>query len=407
MLSLLLPSWFNYNFTRSLSFQVSDGWCKLGVQGLGEHCFGDFYYPIRFASTKFPWDSTINPYTPIATWVFAPFSWLNSLGGNSTLLVYLVLILVATCVPIYVFRGSLSKNQNHRSIIYLVAFTCSPILVSVDRGNLITLTVPLLFFLIKATCEKNPRKIFVLLSLLFQLKPQFAILSIIIFTVSNSKMWLKWVGLNAGILLLTFLCYGNNAYHNINSWFNQLISYQSYGNSGSLFPVNISLNNTLHILMKLLGMEQSMRLIDVSLRIIAIVLGITIFVFRKRYTGLHLLMLMLSYILLFINTTFHYYYVVFAPIFLLYFYGSLTSSKNEMVHEISSVINRNKYAKTIFHLFFFIVMIPWAIPWSLFIGGEEGFRSTSIHWAISQPMIILIFLSLLSWKRTVMHSGLK
>ena len=73
-LIVLLPSYLGFSSSSSLSYYVNDGWCTKG-QGIGSHCFGDFYYPFNFSNLDAPWAAGPNQFhtLPLA-YTFLKFS---------------------------------------------------------------------------------------------------------------------------------------------------------------------------------------------------------------------------------------------------------------------------------------------------------------------------------------------
>ena len=85
---LFISSYSNIRPTEALSYDISDGWCNPNTEGIGSHCFGDFYAPIRALESGNPYESIVSNYPPVAFLAMQPFRVLHNLvPGRTALLV--------------------------------------------------------------------------------------------------------------------------------------------------------------------------------------------------------------------------------------------------------------------------------------------------------------------------------
>lgn len=140
----------SFNFYKEWSFTWSDKpWVPPSAPDpsplIGGHFFGDFLLPISYLQTKFPYDLNL-PLTlgiaPVASAVLKFFTIFGTRVG------YLAVVLVSLAVLVAaMLKWMGSKNLSLKISLVLVSICFSfPIGLSIDRGNLILLAVPLLLY---------------------------------------------------------------------------------------------------------------------------------------------------------------------------------------------------------------------------------------------------------------------
>ena len=97
-----LPDYLNYKRIEALSFMIRDGWCSPSTEGIGDHCFGDYYYPFTFLNTVNPWSGQPNPYNAGSLLIHHFFQELsNHLGPRPTLSLYMLGLVASLVFPIF------------------------------------------------------------------------------------------------------------------------------------------------------------------------------------------------------------------------------------------------------------------------------------------------------------------
>jgi hypothetical protein len=143
--------------TESLIFSVNDGWCNPISDGIGNHCFGDFYNFMSGDIFK-PWTEVKTPYPPLAILYFIPYEFIISNFGVTKLILFVHLLFLLFCVVFPVLHLNLSKRikkGTENTVISFAMLLSAPALMAFDRGNNIVMCVPFLYLLFLKTLEKK------------------------------------------------------------------------------------------------------------------------------------------------------------------------------------------------------------------------------------------------------------
>lgn len=133
--SLFVAAYSDARPTEHISFYVDDGWCEASREGIGDHCFGDFYFPQRLMGEDSILENTIgipHPYFPSTTLfhrVFEVFA-----AERTGLFVYLVVLAMAGMVPPLVASRGRSWPERVFAVLGLGVLSL-PFLITIDRGN--------------------------------------------------------------------------------------------------------------------------------------------------------------------------------------------------------------------------------------------------------------------------------
>jgi hypothetical protein len=166
--SLLVYSYLGIAWTEALSFRVEDGWCSPSIEGVGQHCFGDFgfpYYTGGFPTVYEPGNMVASntPLTALA------FEFVQILSYNIGLFLYLFTLLGSSLTIIWWGTRGLPVDQRTFFLVFLGAGSLGTI-VAVDRGNHVAL-LALLGLLFVLAIESRQRKwAIILCALLIGLK---------------------------------------------------------------------------------------------------------------------------------------------------------------------------------------------------------------------------------------------
>lgn len=410
----LLPSYLDYKSSESLSFAVNDGWCTPALQGIGAHCFGDFYYALHFANSNMPWSTTPNPNPPLGIALFKPFAFLVSLKPTShlPLVIYLLTCLVTVLIPAVHSYVSKRLKSLHAAAIAALSIASAPVLMSFDRGNPQLLLIPVIYFFCLSVLEKRTSKILIFGVLLILIKPQMIVLGAIFLVERQWRVLSKW-GI-AGIItfLLSFLLYPRHLLANVEAYFHQTMNYQKYAAPGALAPVNLSIANLWSWLQNnsVFDAAQNTKVpgtyypLIVTVLISAFVCLNLVFVGRARNPISNLLIVFCLPILL-PSTTFAYYLCILVPIFTLILADSF--SRNEFNHSFLKfkdggehpplyMIFQDRVGAVLISLTLYLLFIPWALPWSVFSRfNHESWSSIGINWIVGQFFLTALFISLL------------
>lgn len=405
VVGIYLSSYFRFDPTSTISVVVEDGWCNSKIQGIGLHCFGDFYYTLGFVNLPNPWIGSPFPYPPFAAFLFKPFLFIFAQTPNTpwALLTYLfVLVLAVAFVP---YHASKKFNLDRRSSFVLFAFTVSatPILIALDRGNVIILTFPLLYLFLMAEIEDRRRFSFVFWLLMVLIKPQLSILGLIYFRNKQVKRGLTNLSLGFIFFLSSFILYPSSIMESMKSFFRQLISYQDYVVSGMLYPINVSLGNTLSLLYKFV-FESNIP--STILSILSLILLISISV--KTYLApsnlnIQTIILPVLAVILFPLVSFSYYLILLLPVLIITVSSRKNLNNKNEIKKFTTLelqagyLFKSKYIRGLLLLY----LIPIQIPLSLFIDVTTISTNLAIsfHWVLLQTGLIVLAIYLLGSRR--------
>ena len=399
-----LPGYLGYSTIVANSFQTNDGWCEPQSEGIGVHCFGDFYYPLTFIGRENPWEGVINPYPPTSLILYQPFDWLAGITmPRIALSVFLISIIISLVFPILHLRF-VSKEITNKNFAFLllVTLTCAPALMSIDRGNIQLFLIPPLYMFLRGCLLSNEKQVMVYGLICVFIKPQFVVLAFVIYSLVGLKKTIKWMLISVLIYILTFLIYLRSFPNNILDWINQTLSFQDYAGRGVLMPANVSISSDIDIIFNVLNQEVSQ--ITVKYFVYLLLIGFTILLVRnlKRRSLIHNFTLVLFYPLLFTGTVFHYYLTILYVPFLFYVSclsqsdhaGSLKVFKR-MESDFPSL--SKPFQSRAFLLFVLLSFIPWGIPWSAIFPSlaGRGWDLIGINWVFSQYALLAFGLTLI------------
>ena len=390
-LNFFIISYFNFKPSSVLSFRVEDGWCDPDTQGIGSHCFGDFYYTLRFISRVNPWSLEANPYPPFALMIFKPFEFLASQfpANNYGLIAYLVFLLVMLLITpiILVVNKSISKSTGLLACVLIIS--SAPSLVALDRGNIVILCFPFLCFFFLNIFSGNDWKALLFLTFVVLIKPQSILLGILFLRKGELLSGLKKIALSVTILCLTFLIYGFNALAVFSSFVKQIMNFQTYSISGSFSPINISISNSVQLFSEqILGITVHRHLLTLTATIILIA-GLCYVYTKFDSAKIQCIIIATVITITFPSVSFHYYLIYILALSVSIFL--ILMGKNHLnqinVDEPGSYFGLRKL------LFLsLIAFVPWQIPLNLFT-NRTG-TDLSFHWILTSFLIILVAIPL-------------
>ncbi len=417
--SLFLSSYFGYNLTESLIFSVNDGWCNPISDGIGRHCFGDFYSFMNGDIYR-PWTEGKTAYSPLAVLYFLPYKFILSNFGIAKLVLFVHLLVLLFCLIFPVLHlnltGRLKKGTEKTSLTFAMLLS-APSLMAFDRGNNIVLCMPFLYlYFLKTLEKKKSAKVYGII--LIALRPQFALLVLLPFFRKKWKETGTWILGSISAHLVFFSFFGLTKIQiNIESWIQNLTSYQSTISLPMFFPSNWSFSNFFSIFAssvnsflkgEFLTPNDSFQMNSQILRILPIIFLVAVvlimYIRRNRITDFEFITLLTILVLLAPGVTFS-YYLVLLLIPILYVYVADSNLLNTRIHEnlIDHHLNesiltlvRSKTKKVSLLTIMFSILIPWSAPWFLIgINRELPYAIISMTWTFSTLALFFWFCSIL------------
>lgn len=322
----IVGSYFGIDTYASRSITGADGWCNPQTQGLGVHCWGDYYGPIILVNTQpDPWSGAFNPYPAAALTPFVVAQTLGSLTGFAQAGVFIYMFAMAASICWSVWIATKNLGPGSRALLFsALTFFSPPVIMALDRGNSVGFAVPLLiWFFLSLKNQKETQSIFAI-ALLTVIKPHFILMALFFLIRGRFKPTVSVVGLAGLVNILPFLLIGQQTFPaNVIKWFTGTLAYQEYSSVTLQWPQNMSFSQGLYSLVFVISKGLNTNL-DAALSSIAAnqgaiglvvlvgtVLGLTIL--RSKFSDQHLGIILISLITMTSGTSFYYYGVFAAP----------------------------------------------------------------------------------------------
>jgi len=391
----IFTSYFGVIPDEVLSFFHLDGVCDSAKQGLNGHCWGDFFLPYEALKSVNPWAS--NPafaYPPMGLFVWAPFLVLgNTFGENFALVCFLGAGLFAQVMPALDARYR-EKWISDKGMILVCAITLSSVgfLAVLDRGNNAIFLSPLVYYFVKYSQKQNLKLAFVFGLLIVALKPQLALLGIVIFAKWGVRKFALWILGSVASVFAPFALYGSLAIVNAKSFVHNFISFFGYGEYGAPYPLNLSLKNTLELGFNLLGLQRLDFLIQIANFTLATAALLYLVALAKKYSWQSSVFVTLSYLFVFSGTTFDYYLCLLS--FFIIHIVSLTSEYGKATQTLSEIFETRSGGWAT-GLLLVLLTSPLLLPLSLFFPSvlHSPVSATLMLGKLLLPMALIVFLA--------------
>jgi hypothetical protein len=309
----------------SRSFLGADEWCTTVSQGLGSHCWGDYYYPLIVVFSQFdPWNSDYPSPGPAAS--FLPFMIASVIGtiigfGHAGLIVFLGSMTLLIGWSVWV--GSKGMQLEPRLILFTtITLFSPPLIATLDRGNSVGFIVPLLVWLYWALRNQSQNQAILAIVLLTIVKPHFAVLIILFLISGQFKTFIKGVLMGGTIHVLAFLVVAGERFPvNIYDWLTELASYQDYSSVNTGWPQNISFAQSIYSIASFFRVEENS---DPTLEFLATYQGLIgpivlltvlsgVSILRNSLSEVQVAIILTSLIVMTSSTSFYYYAVFSIP----------------------------------------------------------------------------------------------
>jgi hypothetical protein len=244
-----------------ISFKLDDGWCDPPTQGIGEHCFGDYSQIHLWAKLGFnAWGRDPNvpssSYSPTGWMPAMIFERLGTLIGSERagLLAYLAVALTCLLVPA-IWAGLGRPARRLPLTLLLIGVASTPVVITLDRGNSVAFAVPFVLLVAVGLGREDWRLVGVGVIGAALIKPQFALLAIILLAFRRYREFLFTAASTLALTVLGFAFFPGFPANVIN-W---LLILKSYGGGGTSLlaqeSANLSLSQAVLTLMDLTGVS--------------------------------------------------------------------------------------------------------------------------------------------------------
>ena len=415
-------SYFGLDIFYSRSFLGDDSWCDPLTQGLGVHCWGD-YYSLTQAFTLNPESPYLGPYKtsygPAGLLFVQFFHWVGVVFSQPRLGLILYMSLMIATIGWSVWKASFGKNIEKRLVLFsALTFFAPPVIMALDRGNTVAFLLPLMIWYFESLVRGKYRHVAVSIVVMSVIKPHFAVLVMALFIFGRIIIGVRAALAAASLNLLPFvLLWGSEFYVYMNQWLQVFFGYQSYQDPENPFPTNISFS---HSIIRLSSWVNDLKLIDLGSVVsgfkensgvfgfvVAFFVLLVVLLFRKILTQVQISILIISCVSLLSATTFFYYAVFAIPNLLILKRTKPKATEvssfalEDFSKDINQKINFILWLASVGTLvqfpIFDLVQDAWVITTSSMIGG----------WWMSAYLIIAIMLTVHTFKHRNLRSSTK
>jgi hypothetical protein len=244
-------SYFKLDVYSSRIFPGEDGWCNSPVEGLGVHCWGDYYYPLYLLSQEDPFSGElVNPYPAAALSPFMIFQAITQFSGIPGLGLLTYLMLMTLTIVYSVWFATKGQSLENRVFLFstLVFFTPA-VLAVIDRGNSTGFLVSLLIWLFHSLRSAKHNQTVWALALMSVVKPHFGLLTLALVLGGKPRLGLQGMLLGIFLNLFSFFALWPRTFPgNLWSWFTGFLGFQDYGSVAAPWPQNISFSQSIYSL---------------------------------------------------------------------------------------------------------------------------------------------------------------
>jgi len=400
---VLIHSYFQLAYSETISFILKDGLCDTTTQGIGVHCFGDFYGPISVAANYNPWAESNLAYSPVNFFYFKVVSsdLLIALDARMPLFLNFLLTIASLAIPsIHMMKSS---NQSLRSLGkwgMIASLTSGPSLIILDRGNSSFLIFPLLYFFFIGLTERNFKLSIGMLIAMTLWRPQALFFVLGILSVFGLKAFMKAGVLSVVTLGVSFTLYPKSFPTNLIVWFQNSREFQNY--VPIPWPNNFTFVNFAGLLDGVfkfvvnpaIGVHGIFRpgltpeFVSFFCLLFTLFVVVLLVVCKNKIAPSEVVFFLTVFFILLPGVTFGYYLILLLlPMFI---FGRL-----RCIQTNSAIFNKSTWLMYI--LLLLLALPPWPLSWKL-VGVEAhpvwdnyGINWTFVHIQISVIGIYLIY----------------
>ncbi len=386
-------SYLGFDIYSSKIYWSADGACDPTTQGLGVHCWSDYYYLITALESGNPYsisETTLYPAAGLVPFMF--FKLLTDVTGISWLGLAAYLFTMTALIAYSVWFATRGQSFERRVLIFSALVLLSPaVLASLDRGNSVGFLIPTLVWLFSSIQNQKSPQTVMALALLSLIKPHYGVVALAFILAGRIKVGSWALGIGATLNLLAFLVFWPREFpNNLLIWANTLFGYQDYATVTGLWPQNISFSQSIYLMFYSVDVATGGQLQPVLnfiesrqglwgpltlLLVLALILAL-----RKNLTIIQTSIVIVSAVSMTSAISYYYYTVIAIPFLLILHNASISNSEftNELKQDesqatISRKVNFALWFASIFTLVQFPVLIAqeteYTITTAPFIGG--------------------------------------
>ena len=348
-------SYMGFDVFASRSYWSSDELCNPSTQGLGVHCWSDYYALVMSLESGNPYfigdGSTLYPAASLVPFMF--FKWLTDLTGVLWIGLAAYLFTMTALISYSVWVATNRQSFEQRVLIFSTLVLLSPpVLVMLDRGNSVGFLVPILIWLFASIRDHKSSQTVFSLALLSVIKPHYGVLALAFVLAGRRREGSTALGLGLTLNVLPFLVFWPREFpNNIYFWATTFFGYQEYGSVTGFWPQNISFSQSIYIFFYSLHvatggqLQTALSLIESrqglwGFLVLLLVMAL-IFTLRKKLTIIQVSIIVVSAITMTSAISYYYYAVVAIPFLL------ILHKESKLSLDLASKFPHNDSQKTI------------------------------------------------------------
>jgi hypothetical protein len=395
-----LSAYLQQGYTETISFFVRDGWCNQRSQGIGAHCFGDFYAPMTIASNSNPWSNDLNlAYTPISFLYFRLLNSeiINNIGTHLSIFINLLFTFLALSIPgLYIWKNQKNFQSVSGKWVLLICLTAAPSLIMIDRGSSSFLMFPAVFFFYLGIQTSKYSLASWSLILMGLWKPQSLILAVGILIFFGIKPFVVALAKFVLIFSASFFLYPVGFFRNILDYLENSSEYQNYlpiptpGNYSLinfLGFLNGGVNFVAHGFRDLRGsfrspMDESV--VSIFCAVYALLVISLFLITRRKISKFQFVIFSSAFMLTIPGTVYGYYLsLMLIPLIVL--------SKEQVTESL--VHKENRITWKIYCILLFSSVPAWPVNWgNLPISIGDSWSTLGVHWSFVHVIVSVLVL---------------
>ncbi|MCG2798745.1 MAG: glycosyltransferase 87 family protein [Cellulomonas sp.] len=244
--------------TELLSYVVDDMWCDTSTQAIGLHCFGDYALVDDLFGTGDPWHSALsgNASWPAAAWLPAILAYrLGALIGVGWVggLLFSVVSILAMLSPAW-WATRHCAVWIRASALTLGGAATAPFIATIDRGNPVGLTVPLLLWAGVAYGRRQWVALTCAVVGASLLKPQMIVLLLLPLLHRRYRCVVLGGAASAALTVAGFLAFPRAFPGNALAWVHEIVNRTGdYQPLNQVYPYNIGIGRSFLTLLDVTG----------------------------------------------------------------------------------------------------------------------------------------------------------
>jgi hypothetical protein len=398
-------SYLQFDQYSSRIFWSDDALCDPNTQGLGVHCWSDYYFLIVALESGNPYspsETTLYPAAGLAPFMF--FKLLTDVTGIPWLGLAAYLFTMTSLISYSVWIATRGQSFERRVLIFSALVLLSPaVLATLDRGNSVGFLIPTLVWLFSSIQNQKSSQTVMALALLSIIKPHFGVVALAFILAGRVKVGSQALGIGLTLNLLPFFVFWPREFpNNLVIWANTLLEYQDYGNVTAFWPQNISFAQSIYLLFYTLDFASGIQL-QPTLDLIAARQGLwgplilllvlaLIFTFRRKLSITQISIIVVSVVSM-TSAISYYYYIVVALPFILSLHNA---SKSNLINQVAQNESQEFREKRINFVLWFASILT-LVQFPILIDQESDYTLTTAPfiggvWMICYAYILAVLL---------------